>query len=356
MPEGKVVVLSPNVGGGFGGKYIGRYQILTCLLSRIAGGKSTKLTLTREEDQCYARRPRGKLYAKIGAKKDGIITALQLRCYFDIGAYGNLVAGVGGLQQESIILSYKIENFRFEAWNVHTNHFRAECMRSISLPFIAFATESIVEELAEKLGLDPIELRLKNMPETGDMMPPTPYVTEVGGYPRAKLDIYPGKQMIQQVMKKIDWKGKWKGFGKPTDINGSKRRGIGLAYCNGYVGYMNLASRTIQVVINRDGSAIIHSGAQEIGQGINTTLCMLAAESLGISLDDVAIVTADTRTGQYDLTNARGSSELASLGHLLLIAIEEAKQKICRMAAPVLQAKPEEIEIEGKKAYVTRIA
>ena len=352
MPESKVVVLSANVGGGFGGKYTGRYQAVTCLLSRMAGGKATKLTLTREEDQCYCRRPRGKLYAKIGVKKDGTITALQLRGHFDIGAYGNFRSGSLGFHLEAVILSYKTENARFEGWDVHTNNFRAECMRSVQVPFLAFAVESIVDEVAEKAGLDPIEIRLKNMPESGDMMPPTPYTVNLGGYPRARLDIYPGKQLLQQVMEKIDWKKKWKGWGKPIAINGSKRRGIGLAYCLEYSGFHNDGSTSAMVVINRDGSAIVYSGAQELGQGINTTLCMLAAESLGISLKDVSIVTADTRTGQYDLVNARGSHQLATDGHLLLKAIEEAKQKIRGMVAPVFSARPEEIEIKGKKAYV----
>jgi CO/xanthine dehydrogenase Mo-binding subunit len=352
ISESKVVVLSPNVGGGFGGKYTGRYQAVTCLLSRMAGGKATKLTLTREEDQCYCRRPRGKLYAKIGARKDGTITALQLRGYFDIGAYGNFKGGSTGFYQEGGILSYKVDNARFEAWDVHTNHFRGECMRSVHVPFMAFPVELIVDEVAEKLGLDPVEIRLKNMPETGDMMPPTPYTHNCGGWPRERLDIYPGKKMLQQVMERIDWKRKWRGFGQPAAINGSKRRGIGLVYCEEYSGYHNDGSTSIQVVINRDGSAIVHSGAQEIGQGINTTLRMLAAESLGISLEDVAIVTADTRTGQYDLVNARGSHQLATDGHLLLGAIEEAKQKIRDMVAPVFQAEPEAIEIKGKKAYL----
>ena len=353
IPQSKVVVLSANVGGGFGGKYVGRYQAVTCLLSKMAGGKLTKLTLTREEDQCYCRRPRGKLYAKIGAKKDGTITALQFRGYFDIGAYGNFRSGSLGFHLEAVILSYKTENARFEGWDVHTNNFRAECMRSVQVPFLAFAVESIVDEIAEKLGLDPTEIRLKNMPESGDMMPPTPYTVNLGGYPRARLDIYPGKELLQQVTEKIDWKGKWKGWGKPTAIDGSKRKGIGLVYCLGYTGYYNLAGTSATVVINRDGSAIVYSGAQELGQGINTTLCMLAAESLGISLEDVSIVTADTRTGQQDMTNARSSHQLVADGQMLLKAIEEAKQKIREMVAPVFQAKPEEIEIKGKQAYVT---
>ena len=352
MPESKVVVLSANVGGGFGGKYTGRYQAVTCLLSKMAGGKLTKLTLTREEDQCYCRRPRSKLYAKIGAKRDGTITALQLRGYFDIGAYGNFKGGSTGFYQEGGILSYKVENARFEAWDLHTNHFRGECFRSVHVPFIAFPVESIIDEVAEKLGIDPIAIRLKNMPQSGDMMPPTPYTRNTSHWPTERLDIYPGKKILEQVMDKIDWKKKWNGWGKPTTINGSKRRGIGLAYSLEYSGFHNDGSTSATVAINRDGSAIVHSGAQEIGQGINTTLCMLAAESLGISLEDVSIVTADTRTGQYDLVNARGSHQLATDGHMVLKAIEEAKRKIREMVAPVFQVKPEEIEIKYKKAYV----
>jgi xanthine dehydrogenase molybdenum-binding subunit len=119
-----------------------------------------------------------------------------------------------------------------------------------------------------------------------------------------------------------------------------------------HCGYCHENVRTIQIVINRDGSAVIHSGTQEIGQGINTTLRMLAAESLGISLEDVAIITGDTRTGQYDLIAAKASSQLATEGHLLLKAIEEAKQKIRKIVAPALQTSPEKIEISGKQAYI----
>jgi len=351
IPESKVTVLSPNIGGGFGGKYVGKYQVVTCLLSKMAGGRSTKLTFTREEDNCYLRRPRGKIYAKVGARKDGTITALQLRGYFDIGAYERHYATwCSSLSYGTI--SYKTENARFESYSVYTNHFHAQAMRSVSAPFFTFPIEQVIDEVAEKLGLDPVEIRLKNMPETGDFVPATPYVNNSGGCKRAKLDIYPGRQMIQQVVEAIDWKRKWKGFGKPAAINGAKRRGIGLAYMMEHCGYCWESVATIQVIVNRDGSAIVHSGAQEIGQGINTTLRMLAAESLGISFEDVAIVTADTRTGQYDAIGAKASHQLATHGHLLLRAVEEAKQKIRNLVAPVFNAKPEEIEIKGKEAYI----
>ncbi|MEI9478014.1 MAG: xanthine dehydrogenase family protein molybdopterin-binding subunit [Deltaproteobacteria bacterium] len=357
MPESKIIVLTPNVGGGFGGKYTGRYQLITCLLSKVAGGKRTKLTLTREEDQCYTRRPRSKLHVKIGAKKDGKITAIELVGYIDIGAYGHYRNTTVSSPLEPVVLSYNTENARFESWGVHTNHFRSEAMRSVSAPHLAFALESIVDEVAEKLGLDPIDIRLWNMPVAGDMMPPSPYIQNSGGCVRAKLDLYPGEEMIRQATEKVDWKKKWKGFGKAIQVNGPKRRGIGLAYCMEYCGYLNDGATSIQIVINRDGSAIIHSGAQEIGQGINTTLRMLTAESLGISLEDVAIVSADTRTGQCDMTNARASHQLATDGHLLLKAIDKAKQRIREIVSPAmigsaLKVKSEEIEIRGKHAYI----
>ncbi len=352
MPASKVVVLSEYVGGGFGGKYTGRYQYVTCLLSRMAGGRKTRLTLTREEANTYARRPRGKLCARIGAKKDGTILALHFKAHFDIGAYGNYHGGSNGFHLEGGVLSYKSPNARFEAWDVHTNHFRGECMRSVQMPFLAFAVESTIEQLAEKLEMDPVELRLKNMPKAGDMMPPTEYTQNAGSYPTARLDLYPGEQMMRQVVDKIDWKAKWKGSGRPTSVDGPKRRGVGLAYCAGYCGWAGSGMTSARVVINADGSVVIYSGSQEIGQGINTTLCMLAAESLGVPLEVVSIVTGDTRSGQVDLYSARSSQQLATAGHLLLEAIEDAKGKIREMAAHALEVPPEEIEFRNKECFV----
>jgi len=352
MPVTNVIILSPLVGGGFGGKYTGRYQFIPCMLSKMAGGKLTKLTLTREETQCYARRPRGKLSAKIGAKKDGAITAIHFMGWFDVGAYGNFHGGSNDFHLEGGVLSYKTANARFEAKDMHTNHFRGECMRSVQVPLIAFAVESVIEQVAEKLQMDPIEFRLKNMPESGDMMPPTDYTGNYGMYPQGRFDIYPGRQMMQEVLEKIEWRNKWKGFGQPAAAEGPKRRGVGLAYCMGYGGFYGDGGTRAQVIVNLDGSVTVYSGSQDIGQGINTTLCMLAAEAFGISPDEINIITGDTRSGQYDIMNARSSHQLATGGHILLMAAEDAKQKLRQMAASMFGAEPEDIEIGGKKAYV----
>lgn len=351
IPESKVTVMTPTIGGGFGSKYTGRYQIITAMLARIARGKLVKLTFTREEEQYYSRRPRGKIWAKVGAKADGTLTAFQLKGYFDVGAYLRQYAtwcssiGYG-------INSYRVPHAKFESFSVHTNTSHAQAMRSVSAPFFAFPMESIMDELAEKLGMDPIEIRLKNIPETGDTVPPVPYVSNAGGCQVSRIDSYPAKQMIHKVMEAIGWKEKWRGYGEPSAIDGTKRRGIGLAYMMMHSGYCWESVAAIQVVINRDGSAVVHSGAQEIGEGINTALCMLAAESLNISFEDVSIVTADTRTGQYDAIGAKASRQLATHGHLLLKALEEAKQKIRERIAAVWGTTPELIVLVGKSAHV----
>jgi len=189
------------------------------------------------------------------------------------------------------------------------------------------------------------------VPGSGDEMPPGGYTANTGMYPDGRLDIYPARKLLGMVLEKIDWNGKWKGWGQPTAVDGSKRRGIGLAYSMGYGGFWLDGASQAKVAISSDGSATIYSAAQELGQGINTALCMLTAESLGIPLDDVAIFTGDTRNGVFDLCGARSSHQLATVGHMMLKAVENAKQQLRERAAPRWEIHPDQVEISGKKAF-----
>ena len=103
------------------------------------------------------------------------------------------------------------------------------------------------------------------------------------------------------------------------------------------------------MILNNDGSVHILSGHSDLGTGSNTTLRQIAAEALGVPIEDVTIATGDTILGHFDLTGARGSRSLTTAGHLILVAIEEAKKKIRKMAAPLLKARPEEIEVREKR-------
>ena len=349
MPEGKVRVIYGAIGGGFGSKYVERYQAIAALLSKKAGGKSTKIVLTREEDLCHASRAGAKIRLKIGAKRNGVITAIHLRAFFNLGGYGNVIGGCARFVEESPSLTYKYRNARFEGWDVHTNYFTSQPYRTIALPALAFAVEQVIDQIAEELDMDPVEFRLKNLPESNDMMPVKPHKNPI--YPRGRLDAYPAKQIMKEVREKIGWE-RFKGHQQPVAVEGPKRRGIGVAASQGWGGFCVGGFINETVILNNDGSVHILSGHTDLGTGSNTTLRQIAAEALGITIEDVTIATGDTILGHFDITGARGSRSLTTAGHLILIAIEEAKRKICKMAAPFLKANPKDIEVSGKKAYV----
>ena len=349
MPEGKIRVHYSAIGGGFGAKYVERYQPITALLSKRARGKRTKIVLTREEELCHTSRAGAKIRVKMGLKKDGAITAIHLKAYFNLGGYGNIIGGSGRFGEESPCLAYKYLNARFEGWDVHTNHFTSQPCRGVALPALTFAVEQVIDEAAEKLDMDPLQLRLRNLPDSGDVMPVKEHKQKI--YPRGKLESYPIKQILGEVAEGIGW-DRFKGQGKPIAIEGSKRRGISIATSQGWGGFCIGGHINVTVIINNDGSAHILSGHSDLGTGSNTSLRQIAAEALGITLGDVTIATGDTITGQFDLTGARGSRSLTTAGHFILVAIEEAKRKIREMAAPLLEAGAEEIEVREKRAYL----
>lgn len=351
MPQSKVRIISKWVGGGFGGKYTNRHQPITALLSKKAGGRTTKLVLTREEHLVQAKRYIATIYVKMGAKKDGTLTAIYFKGYADLGGYGNFAGGFCAFFGGYPCCSYNCRNARWEGWDVHTNHFTSQPYRSVQLVGSNFATEQVVDQIAEKLDMDPTEIRLKNMTESGDMSPPEPWVAITPGYPRAILESYPSRTIMRQVMEKIDWK-RWKGWGKPAAIDGPRRRGLGIVYSGYAGGFFKDAYRSMGASMNPDGSVTVLSSTQCSGQSSWTTLCQLAAESLGLSYEDVSIMAGDTDTGQWDMFGARGSSELTTGGHLLMKAVEKVKQEVRLIAAPKLEAAPEDIEVYGKKVYV----
>jgi xanthine dehydrogenase molybdenum-binding subunit len=349
MPESKVRVIYGAIGGGFGSKYIERYQPIAALLSKKANGKSTKIVLTREEELCHASRAGAKIRVKLGVKKDGTITAIYLKGFFNLGGYGNLIGGCGRFGEESPCLVYKYQNARFEGWDVHTNHITSQPCRGVALPSLTFAMENVIDQAAQRLNMDPVEFRLRNLPETDTMMPLKPHKNPI--YPRAELDAYPAQQILREVAEKINWE-RFKGYQQPVAVEGLKSRGLGIAASQGWGGFCIGGFINETVIINNDGSVHILSGHTDLGTGSNTTLRQIAAEALGIPVGDVTIATGDTLIGHFDMIGARGSRSMTTAGHLILVAIEQAKNKIRQMAAPLLEVEPEEVDVRGKKAYV----
>jgi len=207
----------------------------------------------------------------------------------------------------------------------------------------------VIDQAAERLNMDPVEFRLINLPETDTLMPLKPHKNPI--YPRAELDAYPAQQILREVAEKIDWE-RYKGYQRPVAVEGPKSRGLGITASQGWGGFCIGGFINETVIINNDGSVHILSGHTDLGTGSNTTLRQIAAEALGIPIDDVTMATGDTIIGHFDMIGARGSRSMTTAGHLILVAIEQAKNKIRQMAAPLLEAEPEQIEVRGKKAYV----
>ena len=352
MPENKVRVISPFIGGGFGSKYLNRYQAMAALLSKMSGGKRTKFRFTREEEQVHTKRFMVKQYVKVGAKKDGTLTAMYYKGYADLGGYGNYF-GFSSFWGEFPACAYKVPHCRFEGWDVHNNHITSQPCRTVHVPALTFATEQVIDMVAEKLNMDPTEFRINNMVDNGDLVPPTPYTNTTLAYAQAELECYPSMKIIKAVKEKIGWDQKWKGWGIPLSAEGSKRRGISIIYTGYDGGFCDLGQTSMAATMNRDGSVTIFAGTQDLGNSSNTTLCQIAAEYMGIPIEEVSIFTADTNIGQYNYFGARASRELTTGGHLMLVALEEIKQKLRVMASPKLDnVRPEHIEIFGKKAFV----
>jgi carbon-monoxide dehydrogenase large subunit len=169
--------------------------------------------------------------------------------------------------------------------------------------------------------------------------------------PRAELDAYPAQQILREVAEKIEF-DRFQGYHHPISAHGPKRTELGIAASHGWGGFCTGGFINETIIVNNDGSVHILSGHLDLGTGSNTTLRQIAAEALGVPIDDVTMTTGDTSISHFDMIGARGSRSMTTAGHLILVAIEQAKDKIRKMAAPLLEVEPEQIEVKGKRAFV----
>lgn len=339
LPLQKVRVLSHFMGGGFGGKKQQRYYLIAALLARKTG-RPVQLTLSRQEMHMIGRRRYSSIAnVKVGAKKDGGIDAFSYECYYDIGAYGNWIGGSTTFVISSLIV-YRWPNARYVGYDVNTNLITAQPMRSVQMCAFHFAVEQLLDQVAERLNKDPAELRLNNSYKPGDKMLPF----------GDTLSSYALEECIKKALDASGWKKKWKGWSKPVDVIGSKRRGIGFATSMGWgAEYREYTSAMVK--IEKDGSAVLYTGTQDLGTGSNTTLCQIVAEELGISIGDVGLVAGDTRATPHDL-GALSSRTMFCGGLAVRDALRDAKRRVLRDAAPILKVSPDELEMKDKRVYV----
>jgi len=341
IPVSHVRVITKFVGGGFGGKYQERYTLIAALLS-VKAGRPVKLEYSRQEEFTIGRRRYAVLEkVKIGARRDGLLNALHMDSWYNVGAYGTAIGGSLYHTQSRLYL-LKCPNGLMRSWDVSTNLLTAQPMRGVQIIGYNFAIDQVLDEIAEKLNLSPAQVRLENSYKPGETMQPY----------GATLSTYSLEDCIKRALAIIDWDKKWKGFKQPVKVDGAKRVGLGLSASMGWSMFERELTSAI-VKLETDGSATLITGAQDTGTSNKTALCQIVAEILDLPMDKVAIITADTRVTPKD-AGTYSSRTIYCAGEAARRAAEEAKKKLFAAVAFLLEAKPEELAMKEGVVFVEK--
>lgn len=337
IPMSKLRVIQTKVGGGFGGKTVDENSIpICCLLSQVTG-KPVKIVLTREEE-FVAGRPRVPLviYFKMGVKKDGTFMAKEVKLLADNGAYsckGPSTMNTAAIRSDSL---YRLKNIKTEALLVYTNKVPTGSYRGFGNPQGTFALESMVDIIANKLHLDPCEIRLKNATQTGD--------TTAHGW---KIRSCQYSQCIQEASAAVRW--------RERKDEKQKGIGVGIAGCLHACGnrHFGLDGSNIWIKLTEDGKARIISGEGDLGQGINTVLTQIAAAELGIPVKDMEISLADTEFTPFCM-GAFASRLTTMAGNAVKLAANDAKRQLFEIASRLLEANPKDLVCKEGIIFVER--
>jgi CO/xanthine dehydrogenase Mo-binding subunit len=315
MAPGKIKVVPAEIGGGFGGKTTIYLEPLSVLLSKKTGAP-VKLVMSRSEVLRASGPTSGsKIKVKMGATKDGKLVAAEVWMAYEAGAYPGSPVGAGAM---CIITPYTIENFLIDAYDVVVNRPKTAAYRAPGATNAAFASETIIDELAEKCGIDPLDFRIKNGVKEGE--------AQVVGPPFKRIGFI---QTCEAIKNSPHYKSKLTG----------KFRGRGVA--SGF--WFNAGMQSSATVnIHTDGTASVVTGSPDIG-GSRASMAMITAEVLGLAVTDVRPITADTDSiGHTDVTG--GSRVTFATGMAVYEAAKDAERQLIERAAKVWEKKPDEVE------------
>ncbi|MGN0518999.1 MAG: xanthine dehydrogenase subunit XdhA [Acutalibacteraceae bacterium] len=322
IPWGKVKIIKPYIGGGFGNKQDALYEPLCAYLSTQVGGRLVKLDVSREET-FVSNRVRHAIRSHIVSwvRPDGTFAARKLECFSNQGAYASHGHGVVAKGMGAFPQLYPCDNVECDAYTVFTNRPVAGAMRGYGIPQAMFAVESQTDDIALKLNISPIEFRQKNLMPVG----------YVDGFSKNENYFDSFNQCIEKGKKYIDYDRKIEEYKNQT---GDIRRGIGMAvfWYNTAVWPISLESSSCRMVLNQDGSLQLQVGETEIGQGADTAFAQMAADTLGVPFDMVHTVSCqDTDVTPFG-TGAYASRQTYTAGFAIRQTALMLKEKILKHA------------------------
>lgn len=340
IPEGNIIVRVPLVGGAFGGKSSLNLEILAYLASLAVGGKLVRIANTREEDIATSPAKIGvKAKMKIGATKAGHIQAVECTYYVDCGAYTDSGPRMAKAISSDCSGPYRIENLRCDVFSVYTNKTYVTAYRGFGHGASTFCMERILDQLSAELKMDPIELRMKNLIQPGDLSPTrtTMTLSNMGD--------------LNQCLEKLKLIMNWKKGSRIVKKNG-------MVISKGISCFWKTSSSPTNAIsgvilsLHSDGTIQLNFGAVEIGPGMKTTIAQIVAEKLRMNTNKIH-VTMEVNT-QFSPKHWKTVASMTTFmaGNAALNAAEDLKKKLCTIGATVLRCAPEDLDIGNEQVYV----
>lgn len=344
LPWGKIQVIKPYIGGGFGNKQDVLYEPLCAWLCTQLGGHLVKIDIPRE-DTFVSNRVRHAIRSHIisWVRPDGTYAARKLEAFSDQGAYASHGHSIAAKGMGCFPQLYPCDNVEADAYTVFTNKSVAGAMRGYGIPQAMWAVECHTEDVCAKLGLDPIEFRRKNLMPVGYMDP------------FSKNELYSDtfNQCMDKGMKEIDYLRKYKEYQNQT---GDVRRGVGMSvfWYNTAVWPISLETSSCRMVLNQDGSLQVQLGETEIGQGADTAFAQMTADTVGVPVENVHLVSCqDTDVTPFG-TGAYASRQTYTAGFSIRQTGGLLKERILKYAHQLTRMPPYNLDIvDGNIVRIT---
>lgn len=335
IPKSKINVIKPRIGGGFGAKQTACCEIFTAFVTWKLK-KPSKIVYTREETFAASNsRHEMKMHVRIGATKDGKIEAIDLYTLSNQGAYGEhgpTTIGLAGHKSLPLYNHVKASRFTYDV--VYTNTMRAGAYRGYGATQGQFAVESIINELADELNMDPCEIRFKNMTRENEVL---------SQYYNEELNACALDRCLEKAKEMIDYKN------KPLRRDmGDFVRGLGVSLSMQGSGISGLDVGSVEIKLQDDGFYTLSIGATDMGTGCDTILAQMVAECMDCDVDQVVTSSLDTDHAPYD-TGSYASSTTYVTGMAVVKACEKLRNSILEAAAGFFNVDKEDIEFDGKK-------
>lgn len=337
IPSSKVRVIKPRIGGGFGAKQSSVSEVFPALVTWVTG-RPSKIVFSRKESM-IASSPRHEMevHIRMGADENGIVKAIDLYTLSNTGAYGEHGPTTVGLSgHKSIALYRHTEAYRFAYDVVYTNMQAAGAYRGYGATQGIFAVESAADELAHKMGMDPVKFRELNMPMEGEALPGYPDVPINGSCTMDKC--------LARAKEMIGWDEKY----PFRDMGNGKVRGVGIAMAMQGSSIAGIDVGGADIKLNEDGSYTLALGCSDMGTGCDTILAQMAADCLDTDMKNIVVFSVDTDISPYD-SGSYASSTTYATGNAVIQACGELRKRIHAFGAQMLGVSTEDSDFDGEK-------